>query len=1834
MPRPGGSAVPHPTRQPTWLPVLLLVGLSAPGLEARRRPARPTPPPPPASGPPREPSDSAPAREGSALATLARVRLAAGDRRGALDAARRGYQVLRSHQGPAAADLSLELGEALAALEEEGLALLAFQRAMDADPEGDRVDDALYAKAALKARGLPDPKGFRAAIGKFLAQDPLILDQDALVYFMGFSVGVRLTRVRPALEALEQVWKQRPEGDRSAHARLHAALIRGFSLDDPDGADTLLEDLAKAHPHSSLLGLASVVRAFVAAGRGRLEEAVEHVSGIAPEDGASREGALLGAILSGYYLEDGPRALRFLDHLERTPGTFSDLARFHRSLLLMARISDYPQARQVLSGLEGSEEVPKGWIEALSGALDGILATTDPAERAYRVGRFFERIGHQPRARKEFEAVVRDHPGSLPEERARLRLAALDQDDRGELGAGLGELESLASSTRLAPSHRAEARWRLARARLAHGASPTDAFGGELDARDPFSLPALRGLLLHSEDGSTERVRLLRDLADELDPLDPNRPRVLLALATTLERNRAIDHALRVYQTLLPDRPEVATAIRRLEDSARVEALAPGGQEPIDPEDRLRLAYFYMRLGETGTVERLLEGVRRSGPTPGSGSGEARASTGTEASVPARAAALLAHLLHVTKARPERIREILEEALARPELPERDRLSLLELKAGRLAELEPESARSIRRALVKAGYKVRTLVPGLVEHEAEARGAQSALSLLRHLGGELAPDPRLTELVADLYDKAGAGARARDARTRLVEAWPATAEAARARKRLAADDAERISQLARSRVPGERKVDALEEALRSLADAEQTVVRPAVDALLASIRPEATPELALRVAGVLAGGLADPAAARPWLELAAAGPEDLAEEALLALGENLAATGDPRGALAALERAGEKAGRIGVRARRARARLLEEAFGDPAGAAALTESALAVGVLDQGEWAALVEDRVRQRQKAGADAAELAKILAEGASRLTDPGLRTPLETRLARILEDLGQPEKAGEEWLRLSERLPDPAERSAATLRGLEQLFAAGRDARVSSAASAFLASAPSAPDSEAIRTMLRKASARAQVATLLGAVNWGDPESRDNLTRIWRAAQLLVNPLEDYRSAATRLQDLLQLFPGSPEARSAEALLARLPVLEAASRSGAEAPAGPRAPASPEPRDRLAAARFLEYRLEDPGRASEAYRRLYQEDPGVVGMYAGLALLRLVALAPGGEAEAQAVLRELAERRLPPALEARFRARMALVNGLPEWRRLEAEARHGGDPDRSHRRQVELAAASFQDGPLAMAALKRIRDRRTQLEASLLAARVLKAAASPAPEAVGPIAFLDLAVQVAPAPAERARALLARGIHYESEQAPDRALADFRTASELAPGTPTAEEALFRRASLLLAEGKDLETARTLLERLTRDHSGGPRYLVASTKAPEVGNRIEAEALDRKAVREGARDPTVFLHTARVLAERYRALPQALENYRTFLRSGDDPQLLLKAHYEAAEVLVRMQKPEEAVLMLERVPTLPRLSPPAGEVLAKIGAIHEVERGDLESARKAYQAALAERPAGETERQVRGGLQRIQGLESADQHAIAATTGTAAPGELEAIRAEYLTGRRKDLAAAAEALRAAADRAGDPARRAALLYELARLEDRERKRPREAAEAYRSFLELPGPGADQATAMLRLAEIEAQDLDRPEAAHELYTRFQRRFPSHAGRLGALVADAGVLERLNRVQEAVQIYQNIIDTFPRSGSDEKALDRLAHLKRTYFASFQEAVDAYRELVARFPFSTLADDAQYQIGRIFEVELGDLVSARREYELLLQRYPSSEWYARAQQGLARIARR
>jgi TolA-binding protein len=172
--------------------------------------------------------------------------------------------------------------------------------------------------------------------------------------------------------------------------------------------------------------------------------------------------------------------------------------------------------------------------------------------------------------------------------------------------------------------------------------------------------------------------------------------------------------------------------------------------------------------------------------------------------------------------------------------------------------------------------------------------------------------------------------------------------------------------------------------------------------------------------------------------------------------------------------------------------------------------------------------------------------------------------------------------------------------------------------------------------------------------------------------------------------------------------------------------------------------------------------------------------------------------------------------------------------------------------------------------------------------------------------------------------------------------------------------------------------------------------------------------------------------------------------------------------------------------------------------------------------------------------------------------------------------------------------------------------------------------------------------LAEIYLLDLGQPDSALAHYRKVVELVPLSQYAPPSFYAAAWILEYIQGdTVESQKIYQDLIDTYPLSGSANAARERLGQpaivdtseenaadrLRRAEDMLLKEqdvdgALDEYRSLVKDFPHSPYAPKAECAIAWTLEHLRGDRDSAMVIFRRLAEQYPGSECAALAQRKI------
>lgn len=795
---------------------------------------------------------------------------------------------------------------------------------------------------------------------------------------------------------------------------------------------------------------------------------------------------------------------------------------------------------------------------------------------------------------------------------------------------------------------------------------------------------------------------------------------------------------------------------------------------------------------------------------------------------------------------------------------------------------------------------------------------------------------------------------------------------------------------------------------------------------------------------------------------------------------------------------------------------------------------------------------------------------------------------------------------------------------------------------------------PSDPRIQQFYMRSEALAQLERLERGVNWDDPESPTNLALMLAQARLLISPLREYDRAQALLSEIEPFFP-----RAATDEVSRLR-REMSHRWSLRALEDKEEKL---PRDLMQLAVTMEEDLGDYRTAARYLKEMLARHPkDPLALVARLRLIRLFAVRLGKKGDAAKLALGLAQVKEAGDFKPEIAAAINLVVAQQQYE-SDLKSMDGllavaprGSPELSHTlaRMGRVAVEDFRDQKLASEVLQRMlvykdgtAGEQMRSEAYRLAI-LASVELSPLKAAVYGMAerarFLATAAELARPGVELSRVRLEQGFDHLREADLERAAQSFDAASREAPASPYGREALLNLAQVQ-EKRKNLAGARDAYARLAESASGmtgerpgdtrsrKPYLKLASRELPRL------EKLSRSHHREivlaqagGLKTPFEYYNTAKEQMHTDDDLEGALVNFRTYLRLGREQKNLVDAYLEVSEILVRLEKPREALDVLKKVEARFPTDRRAAQIQYRLGQLQEIQLADLKSAETTYRSLARKYANTKWAKEADKALKRVADTRKERQHAQAVAMGKSTVGaDIAAIRKKYVK-EKGNFTEAIDALKSQIEATSSPSERAQLFLELATINDVELKDYPEAVVNYEKFMEEASDQNKKGDVHLRQAEIKAEHLREPEEALELYQQFGRKYFNHPKRIDALLSMAQLQEKkLNDVQAAINIYRNIADSYPRSGYDEQALIRIAELSRTHFADYTGAVDALRRLVRDFPFSTYAPYAQMQIANILEVELGDKGAGQIEYQRLIDAYPQSQYADAARQALVRL---
>jgi tetratricopeptide (TPR) repeat protein len=821
---------------------------------------------------------------------------------------------------------------------------------------------------------------------------------------------------------------------------------------------------------------------------------------------------------------------------------------------------------------------------------------------------------------------------------------------------------------------------------------------------------------------------------------------------------------------------------------------------------------------------------------------------------------------------------------------------------------------------------------------------------------------------------------------------------------------------------------------------------------------------------------------------------------------------------------------------------------------------------------------------------------------------------------------------WIKAADNAPSEEEKAQCEIEAIKAMLESKQLQRASQKMNQLLSSGVPVSYQKQMQQLLKETSANEQLSSLRNALNWDDPENMSNFKNLKKMAQLYISPLGQMEKAQAIITQAIQIFPGGTKNAEVQEIIRTIPLITRINQLEQKASA---------PEDYYHLARLCEDEAGDSEKACEFYRTLTEKWPDH--KYTPLALMYLVRLEglvlnqPQKSLEhLQQLLNSDVSKRLSPRLTAFVSLKAASQKLTVLYKKATTNTASG-------RELVELgkiAATELSDPATVKLALEKLAGingfKNEAYKLAILAASSLEPQALITPGGATPEYFLKEAINLADSSENLSKAHLLMGIHKIESRQLILAMSHFNVAIETSPGSDVAEDALFRTAEILETMLNEEERARTIYSEIANSGKNSQNVQIASTRSERLTEKLAVDGLIDETHKEAVskKSAVLYFYTGRQLQKDTKSLEQALTAFRTYTRLGQNPPILIKAYKSAAETLVRLERPAEAIEELEKlISAFPEMIDKE-ETLMEIAKIREVNLADYDGAMDIYKrvarSSSPRKMEGE-EGSIRIAKLRKELLRSQE----VGLSAEAASDEVKNIRNEFLQGKKKNWSGAAEALKEQIENTKSPFAQLPLLLELGSIQDKNLKEYENAVQTYDAFLNISKDNRRNGDVMLRKGDIEIGELKQPEEALATYEKWLDTFFSHSRRVEVMLKVAELKEtQLDRTQEALDEYIIIAASYPRSGYDEKALMRLANLQQTYYADFQAAITAYSQITERFPFGDWADDSQFYIGQLYEIELGDLIKAKEEYQKVIDLYPASPFTGKARDALIRIERK
>ena len=108
-------------------------------------------------------------------------------------------------------------------------------------------------------------------------------------------------------------------------------------------------------------------------------------------------------------------------------------------------------------------------------------------------------------------------------------------------------------------------------------------------------------------------------------------------------------------------------------------------------------------------------------------------------------------------------------------------------------------------------------------------------------------------------------------------------------------------------------------------------------------------------------------------------------------------------------------------------------------------------------------------------------------------------------------------------------------------------------------------------------------------------------------------------------------------------------------------------------------------------------------------------------------------------------------------------------------------------------------------------------------------------------------------------------------------------------------------------------------------------------------------------------------------------------------------------------------------------------------------------------------------------------------------------------------------------------------------------------------------------------------------------------------------------LFAEAKRYERNEQFDQAIKIFDQLVDNYPDASNVDSILFRIGQIYSNNLTDFANSVKTHARLIKQCPESQLAGQSLFMIGYHYANNIGNLDSAKVYYEKFIEKYPDNE---------------